>query len=149
MQIDCWWLSGKESACYVWVVGSIPGLAISPGGGNGNPLQYSCLVNPMDGGAWWATFHGVEELDTTERLNHHTQTDCIRLSSKMWFFIHLALCPRSAYYPTTMRRINVQKWLNLMYAKYVYCYSLLCVPFLINPHEGKILKQWKTHILRV
>ena len=39
--------------------GSIPGLGRSPGGGNGNPLQYSCLENPMDRGGWWATFHGV------------------------------------------------------------------------------------------
>ena len=39
--------------------GSIPGLGRSPGEGNGNPLQYSCLENPMDGGAWWATVHGV------------------------------------------------------------------------------------------
>jgi len=38
---------------------SIPGLGRSPGGGNGNPLQYSCLRNPMDRGAWWATVHGV------------------------------------------------------------------------------------------
>ena len=41
--------------------GSIPGSGRSPGGGNGNPLQYSCLENPMDGGAWWATVHGVTE----------------------------------------------------------------------------------------
>ena len=47
-------------------VGSIPGLGRSPGGGNGNPLRYSCLENPMDRGAWWATVHGVEkDLDTT------------------------------------------------------------------------------------
>ena len=41
--------------------GSIPGLGRSPGGGNGNPLQDSCLENPMDRGAWWAAVHGVEE----------------------------------------------------------------------------------------
>ena len=40
-------------------VGSISGLGRSPGEGNGNPLQYSCLGNPMDRGAWWATVHGV------------------------------------------------------------------------------------------
>ena len=39
--------------------GSIPGSGRSPGGGHGNPLQYSCLENPMDTGAWWATVHGV------------------------------------------------------------------------------------------
>ena len=47
-------------------VGSIPGSGRSPGEGNGNPLQYSCLENPMDGGAWWATVHGVtKESDMT------------------------------------------------------------------------------------
>ena len=40
-------------------LGLIPGWGRSPGEGNGNPLQYSCLENPMDGGAWWATVHGV------------------------------------------------------------------------------------------
>ena len=40
-------------------MGSIPGLGRSPGEGNGNPFQYSCLGNPMDRGAWWATVHGV------------------------------------------------------------------------------------------
>ena len=40
-------------------VGSVPGWARSPGGGHGNPLQYSCLENPMDRGTWWATVPGV------------------------------------------------------------------------------------------
>jgi len=45
-------------------VGSIPGLGRSPGGGNGNPLQYSCLGNPMDRGAWSITVHGVSKSGT-------------------------------------------------------------------------------------
>ena len=52
--------------------GLIPGSGRSPGEGNGSPLQYSCLANPMDRGVWRATVHGVTELDTTERLNTHT-----------------------------------------------------------------------------
>ena len=50
---------------------SIPGLGRSPGGGNGNPLQYSCQDNPMDRGAWWARGDGNEELDMTELLSVH------------------------------------------------------------------------------
>ena len=46
-------------------VGLILGLGRSPGGGNGNPLQYSCLENPMDRGAWRAAVHGVERSDMT------------------------------------------------------------------------------------
>ena len=49
----------KAPACNAGDLGSIPGLGRSPREGNGNPLQYSCLENPMDGGAWWATVHGV------------------------------------------------------------------------------------------
>ena len=56
----------------VRVSGSIPGLGISSGGGHGNPLQYSCLKNPMDRGAWWATDHGVtkSQSDKTEETSH-------------------------------------------------------------------------------
>ena len=50
---------GKVSAYNVGDLGSIPGSGRSPEAGNGNPLQYSCLENPMDGRAWWATVHGV------------------------------------------------------------------------------------------
>ena len=57
---------GKESACNAGDVGLIPGSGRSPGGGNGNSLQYSCLENPIDRGVWWAIVHGVTESDTTE-----------------------------------------------------------------------------------
>ena len=52
------------SACNAGDPGSIPGSGRSPGEENGNPLQYSCLENPMDGGAWWATVHGVAKSPT-------------------------------------------------------------------------------------
>ena len=61
--------SGKESACNSGDPGSVPESGRSPGEGNGNPLQYSCLENPMNRGVWWATVHGIrKELDTTEWL---------------------------------------------------------------------------------
>ena len=56
------WLSGKESVCDAGDTGDpglIPGWGRSAEGGHGNPLQYSCLGNPMDRGAWWAAVHGV------------------------------------------------------------------------------------------
>ena len=55
---------GKASACNAGDPGSIPGSGRSPGEENGNPLQYSCLENSMDGGAWWATVHGVAKSRT-------------------------------------------------------------------------------------
>ena len=55
---------GKESACNMGDLGLIPGLGRSSGGGHGNPLQYSCLENPMDRGAWQAAVHGVAKSGT-------------------------------------------------------------------------------------
>ena len=59
--------SGKESASnagHIREVGLIPGLGRSPGEGHGNPLQYSCLGNPVDRGVWWATVHRVTKSQT-------------------------------------------------------------------------------------
>ena len=60
----------KASACNAGDLSSIPGSGRSSGEGNGKPLQYSCLENPMDRGAWWATVHGVAKSQT--RLSDFT-----------------------------------------------------------------------------
>ena len=65
-----WWHRRKESAHNAGDLGSISGLGRSPGGGHGNPLQHSCLENPMDRGAWRATVHGVTKSQT--RLTKHS-----------------------------------------------------------------------------
>ena len=59
-----WWLSGKEHTCNVGNAGSIPGSGRFPGEGNGNLLQYSCLENSRDRGAWWAAVYGVAQSRT-------------------------------------------------------------------------------------
>ena len=58
------WFSGKGSPCNAGDAGSISELGRAPRGGNGYPLQYSSLENPMDRGAWWATVHGVTQSRT-------------------------------------------------------------------------------------
>ena len=84
---DCWIIKSplsyfpgdsdaKESAFNVGDAGLIPGWERCPGEGNGNPLQYSCLENSMNRGAWWTTVHRVTESDRTERLTH-TPSYCV------------------------------------------------------------------------
>ena len=73
------WLSGKESACQWRDVGLIPGSGRSPGGGDGKPLQYSCLGSPMER-TWWSTVHGVTKgLDMTEWLGMHAHISRYRI----------------------------------------------------------------------
>ena len=72
------WLSDKEPICQAVDMGSIPGSGRSPGVGNGNPLQDSCLENPRDRGAWQATVHGVtKNSDMTKQLN---KSNCLKRS---------------------------------------------------------------------
>ena len=65
-----WWLSGKEPTCQAGDTGLILGLGRSPGEGNGNPLQYSCLGHPMDRGTWELHSMRLQELDVIEQLNN-------------------------------------------------------------------------------
>ena len=80
--------------------GSIPGSRRAPGGGNGNPLQYSCLGNPMDRGAWWAAVHGVAKSQT--RLStQHTHTHTFSVIAIVFSFVtglfHLTRCPEVSF----------------------------------------------------
>ena len=77
--------NGKESTCNAGDLGLIPGSGRAPEEGNDNPLHYSCLRNPMDRGAWWATVHGVtkvgHDLSTTPApppsLSHSRESSCL------------------------------------------------------------------------
>ena len=88
----------KECACNAGDPGSIPGSGRSSGEGNGNPLQYSCLENPMDRGAWWATVHRVAK-------------------SRMWLKCLSMLAQHSTFSPSVQSRtvagrtsLAVQRW---------------------------------------
>ena len=78
---------GKESACNARDSGSIPGSGRSPREGHGNPLQGSCLENPMDRGAWWASVHGVTESNATNTFTFmalHVALSLSIVSDSLW-----------------------------------------------------------------
>ena len=103
---------GKESACNVGDLGSIPGLERCPGEGNGNPLQYSCLENPTDRGTWQAMVHGVAK-SWTHLSDQHVHTSHfwavkgdISDTSNCWCSV-LTLFP--TIYEITRRLVNSQR----------------------------------------
>jgi len=107
----------KASARNAGDLGSIPGSGRSPGEGNGNPLQYSCLENPMGGGAWWATVHGGR----TEQPHFHfhyvsyrCHSDSISIHYKMIIMICL---------------VNICHCTNIL--QYKWLYSSCCT---FHPH---------------
>ena len=119
------WLNGKESACQ-WGdpgnTGSIPGLGRSPGLGNGSPLQYSCLENSMDRGAWWAAVHRVAK--SKAQLSMHactyTHTFCMRHLSVLPYYLCNHLYPYMLMYIYFM--------LSIIFLYYFAYFVALTVP---------------------
>ena len=123
--------SGKDPTCQwgdVRDMGSVPGLGRSPGGGHGNPLQYSCLENPMDRGVWQAAAHSVTKSDMTEHTHTHTHTHThsslfSQSLAKVWAFIH---------YGRFQRLVEVLRLVNIMNLIWIICFD-----FLLN-HQSRL-----------
>ena len=105
--------SGKESACNTGDAGSIPGSGRSPEGGHGNPLQYSCLENPMDRGAWWAIVHGVTKSWTLLKwlsMMHTLFSEMFNVADLIHFyFIVCFIKIRTFSYRTTVWWLKIRK----------------------------------------
>ena len=125
------WLSGKESACNAGNArdaGSIPGSGRSPEGGNSNPLQYSCMENPMGRGAWQAIVHRIAKSRT--RLNTHA------LSSVQSFCrVQLFAIPWISAHQASLSITNSQSLPKLMSIESVMPsnHLILCHPLLLLP----------------
>ena len=97
---------GKASAYNVGDLCSISGWGRSPGEGNGNPLLYSCLENPMDGGAWLATVHGVAKSRT--QLNNFTHS--LKTKQQKQYLSHVLFLIHSLIYLTNVYGIPGLSW---------------------------------------
>jgi len=109
--------SGKEPACQynagdIKDVGLIPELGRSPGEGNGNPLQYSCLKNPMDRGAWRATVHGVAKSQTRLKgLSTHVWGCSSASSSPLFITSLLYYLPNKLFFTVNIYEVSAGLWL--------------------------------------
>ena len=110
-----WWLDGKESACSAGDLGSIPGSGRSPAEGNGYPLQYFCLENSMDRGAWWATVPRVTQSQIWLSDQHlhfhftftHMTNSHVQLFATLWTVAHQA--------PLSMGSSRQEYWSGLSF----------------------------------
>ena len=120
--LSLWWLSGKESACNAGDVGLIPGWGRSPGQGSGNPLQYSCLGNPVDRGAWWATIHVAHQG-----------------SQKSWTWLSDWTTTTISLTPTSLTSFKIQTIQNSCFINYVLS--------VVGKHSQRWLSNYKKNAM--
>ena len=113
---------GKESACKMGDLGSIPGSGRSPGEENSYPLQYSCLENSMDRSAWWATVHGVAKSWTQLSNFHFTFFPLVTISLWVCF--------------SSVNKFICTIFLDSTYIWYSICLSLSDLPNLVGKSLG-------------
>ena len=130
---------GEVSVCNAGDPGSIPGLGRSPGEGNGSPLQYSCLDEPMDGGVWWATVHGVAKGWT--RLGDFTSLQSsLELMSIVLMMPcnHLILCCLLLLLPSFFPSIRVFSNKSALCIRWPKCWSFSFSISSSNEYSGLI-----------
>ena len=130
---------GEVSVCNAGDPRSIPGLGRSPGEGNGSPLQYSCLENPMDGGVWWATVHGVAKGRT--RLGDFTSLQSsLELMSIVLMMPcnHLILCCLLLLLPSFFPSIRVFSSESALCIRWPKCWSFSFSISSPNEYSGLI-----------
>ena len=115
-----WWLNGKVSTCNAGDTDSIPGSARSPGGGHGNPLQYSCLGNHTDWGAWWAAVHKVAK--NLKWLGTHM---CVLLGLLLGCVFHYTDLFCCQYYTVL---ITLSEWVIVAQSCLTLCSPMDCSP---------------------
>ena len=135
---------GKVSACNAGDTGLIPGLGRSPGEGNGNPLQYSCLKNPMDREAWWATVHGVAKSGT--RLSDFT----ITVYKNLFEGLRKGMILFDLYYKEGWWRVVLKKFCSVLLGGYFTGgHSGLFRQKWVNKQGSKRCFYWKRRLSRM
>ena len=117
-----WWLSSKESACNARDASLIPGSGISPGGGHGNLLQYSCWENPMNRGTWWVMVHGVTSWTWLKQLSTHTCNFNISHSEREVAHSCSTLCDRSlrGFSVHGIFQARVLEWIAISFSRGIF-----------------------------
>ena len=150
----------KETACSAGDLGSIPGSARSPGEGNGNPMQYSCLENSMERGAWWAAVHGVtrveHDLVTKPRpppgvsLEHSEKSwnalnSALRLCQKQMWLVKNRICISHMF---TELQILGLLWFKIIFAFMSLDLDIIIIAVTITPPDSRYQESWKTDTRR-